>query len=271
MIDDRVRGQAARQLTAEFRTRNVDLVAAMKAEQARLVPLGVAKSSRADLTFQKLASDELSTRAGMIWNALTRAQRAFGSPGATLADDLRRSFDEFLQEHAVRIGEIVSAQCSFPTTKAAAQAHVKNTATRLSDIYGNEAEYFAHEVNTRAANVGSTSITQNFNGPVGVVQNGAGSVAHVNISQSEATRIADALLNLRNHIEVAQDLPTAARAQLVEVVDEAKAAVTVSTPNPAKVGAIVSGLGNLVQTVASLRPAWEVVRDAVTAVPGLFS
>lgn len=107
-----------------------------------------------------------------------------------------------------------------------------------------------------------------FNGPVGAVQTGAGAVAHVQQqwSQTGAAELTQALSALRLAIANAQSqLGAAVAAESVQDVDKASAELAKAEPNRMLILKWLAGLGAVVQTVASAKPAYEAVAEIARA------
>jgi hypothetical protein len=98
------------------------------------------------------------------------------------------------------------------------------------------------------------------------VQTGLYATAHVQIGAADGARIVEALERLREALPSAADMAPDVREQSAGLVTDIIAAARVDKPNRLTLNSLFMGLAVTVQTVASLRPAWDAVRQAATAI-----
>jgi len=110
---------------------------------------------------------------------------------------------------------------------------------------------------------GATVVT--VHGNVTSLQTGDRSVAHVVINQGASADLITALDNLRGEAERAHDAAATDRQDLFGMIDDIKQALTTSRPSSARIYGLLSGVGQVVQTIGSTAAAWQLVKAAAAA------
>jgi hypothetical protein len=271
MIADNVLAQARKQFAANLMNRDAGLRVKIRDEQSALNAKGLSNSGRAVFHYIKAAGDELAVRAGLAWNAVVRSQRTFGVASETMADDLRFAFNDLLGDQRAILESIVLHYAPTVTANAASLVSLSSNEAALVARYANEADFVAGEFTPKSSLAAPTATTLHVQGWGNVIQIGNGSVAHVAISNSDADNIANALDALRAAIQTDASIVANERQQIVELVADALEAARGEKPNPTKLRALISGVGQAVQTLAAAQPAWMALMDAVNRIPGLMS
>lgn len=271
MLSKRVTEQAAKEFQASLFGRSEILNERIRGEQHKLAARGLAMSGPAAQAYVEIAKQELEARAGLAWAALIRAQREFGIPSETLANDLMGAFVEMVGPQRATLQGMLLSKVTHERLQTVVRDSLQPPYSGLINRYSNEADYFAHAESKRSARHSSDGgSTVNIHGPVNVVQTGASSVAHVSVNSRESERLSVALLELARLLRESVEVGLEERSQLLEVIEEASGNVTSSKPNPSKLRMLLNGIGQTVQTVASLAPAWQAVYDAAISIPGLL-
>jgi ornithine cyclodeaminase/alanine dehydrogenase-like protein (mu-crystallin family) len=129
----------------------------------------------------------------------------------------------------------------------------------------NQATFFVEELKQPPA-VSATGGIYNFQGNVGAVLTGPYATAHVHIDAIGAARLVEALEGLRDALPKAADMAPDAREQSAELVSDIIVAARADKPNGLTLTGLLMGLGMGVQTIASVRPAWDAVLHAAKAI-----
>jgi hypothetical protein len=111
----------------------------------------------------------------------------------------------------------------------------------------------------------ATGAVVNIHGNVGAVQTGANAVANLVIQTADRDQLVQALDQLRAAVE-RSEISIDERNDLVSLVDDSKEAVMADRPSGPRLFGLLSGLGQAVQTLGSARAAWEAVKAAAAAV-----
>lgn len=118
-----------------------------------------------------------------------------------------------------------------------------------------------------AAALAAPSVVNNFNAPVGAVQTGPGSTAHVQQQwiNGETSELRAALAALREALERAPDVEPEARRELIVDVDSASTELQKERPNRGRLLRWLGGIGTVVGTIGSVQPAYEAVKALARA------
>lgn len=117
------------------------------------------------------------------------------------------------------------------------------------------------------AALAAPSVVNNFNAPVGAVQTGPGSTAHVQQQwiNGERSELRAALVALREALERAPDVEPEARRELIVDVDSATTELQKEHPNKGRLLRWLGGVGTVVGTIGSVQPAYEAVKALARA------
>lgn len=245
------------------------------AAQRQLAAKGMIGSGNTAHQFGRIGCDELQVRAGIIWNAIQRTLSAAGAPAdAATLQDLKQQLTHHINAQAaqVRGAAVGKVPPLHGPTRTPIVKHIEETiatkARESIDQLGLEAAFYVEQLQRAAAQppaAPTAGVTINNSGNIGAVQLGPYSVAHVAMSAQDGARLAEAIEALRQALRENAEATADQRAQGDEIAGELVAAVRAERPNPPKIAGLLGGLATTVQTVASLRGAWELVRDAAIA------
>jgi hypothetical protein len=93
------------------------------------------------------------------------------------------------------------------------------------------------------------------------VQTGAHTFAHIHLDMAQSGRFLQGLERLQVAIAQNTEMIAEQRAEGAELVTDLIAATQAPKPNASRLTGLLNGLAVAVQTVASLRGAWDLVRD----------
>lgn len=268
MLDANARTRIREYINAELGPRERTLDIALRDAQSSFVARGVLNSSMAIQGYARVGRDELTVRAKVIWAAIRRSHASMvGDASDTTLDDLHQQIAEFMDEQTKRVAQTTSARAATMHDREKWLAFIEKEITdRAQELVANldiEAQFYVDEL--KKAGDESTP-EMRFYGPVGAVQTGPLATAYISQSSAESQRLLETLDALRKEVEKNGEMETEQRDQAVELVNDTVAAVTAEKPNTYKVTGLLGGLGQTIRTVASLRGAWEVVRDAAAAI-----
>jgi hypothetical protein len=255
--------------------RDKTLIANLRAETNRLAARGLAISGNAIHSYTNAASDELRVRAKIVWAAISRSHTAMlGRADASTLGDLQVQITEHINAQASHVQNLAQDSVRRVTERARLNSnHFQNTiatvARELIQEANVEAQFYVDNLQ-RAATGGSPAPAITIHGNVGTVQTGTFATAHVILTGAGRDKLVEALEALRNEVERNPEATADQKEQATELATDVIAAVKAEKTNGAKVAGLLGGLATTVQTVASLRGAWEMVRTAAIAV-GLLS
>lgn len=252
-------------ILAEFLPRDGELRNAFQASLRRLAAKGLALSGNALVERGRIACDELTVRAQAIWTILQRCHGTFGASNVELANDLRQQIDEHLSAQAAVILDLsdLPANASLPP---GVRTHVLDSVhTRRDQLirkFHNEVRFYVQAISS-VPPPASGNIT--IQGNVGALLTGANAIAHVYVDVSAAPRLIEAVEKLTAAIPRASDMSRERQIEALDVATDLIVAARATKPNGPKLAGLLGGVGTAIQTVASLRGAWELVRDAARA------
>jgi hypothetical protein len=251
------------------------LVANLRAETNRLAARGMAISGNAIHSYTNATVDELRVRARIVWAAISRSHTSMvGRADASTLGDLQGQITEHINVQATQVRNLAQENVRRVIDSAKINSnHFQNTiatvARELIQEANVEAQFYVDNLQRSATEASSTpGIT--IHGNVGAVQTGTFATAHVNLTGTGRDRLVETLEKLKNEVGRNREATAEQREQATELVTDVIAAVKAEKTNGAKVAGLLGGLATSVQTVASLRGAWEMVRTAAIAV-GLLS
>lgn len=272
MLDQTIVDRIAASIPAYLSPRDRTLTDSLRAAINKLAASGMIGSGNAGAQLARLGVDELTIRSKIIWNAIQRAHTASGAPlDAATSADLQRQIAHHVSAHSQQVRTIVKD--AYPPLngqiRTTIMTHIDDRISSLtSEILAQlrvEADFYVAELQRQAAQPAPAApITINA-AHIGAVQTGAYAVAHVSMSAQQSARLVEELEALRQALRTSSEATDEQRTQGDEIAGELITAVKAQKPNAPKIAGLLGGLATSVQTIASLRPAWETVRDAAIA------
>lgn len=240
---------------------------------SRMARRGLLRSSMTLNQILELYQSELDIQVSMAWGQLSRVLAVVGvGPLEHLAADLRAFMaemiewitsglsDRFRQNGLLRKGlpGIISPLEHLNMRKA--------HATRK--IYS-EIDLFVTELGRAvrlAQNEGATNVNI-YGGQVGILQTGASSNASmtVRLDSTSKQEIAKALDTVEKTLGEAVHVPFN-RAEISEIIRESKSELDKSEPNVSRLRSLMTGVATSIQTVASLRPAYDAIKGGLALI-----
>lgn len=271
-IVNRIDASIAAYLAPRERTLRNNLQTALRQLAAR----GGVGSGNMSHQLGQIGADELTVRARITWHAIQRAHNAAGSTvNATTLQDLKGQLTHHINAQAAQVrAATIGAVPRLPHREPLID-HIEDAiSTNAREIRAQldvEAGFYVDELLHQAAQPRPAAPVTINAGHIGAVQTGAYSVANVTISAHDGVRLVEALDALRQSLQANAEATPEQRAQGDELSGDLIAAVKADKPNGPKIAGLFGGLATTLQTVASLRPAWELVRDAAIAAGILIS
>jgi len=207
----------------------------------------------------------IELRALIVWHNLQRVLSHAGVlPSETLADELKEAVSKyadaiFTEPHSRmerlvdRIGSSYRPSLKDPHERALRKVHA-------------EIDLYVLELNRRKE---SQSVQSNaglvFNAPVGAVLTGPNATANVfqTITQQDRDALLTAVDLLKKGLVSVEQLPAHPKEEIVELVEEAEIEIPKSKPNNTRLLSIFMTVAQAIQTVGSLRPAYDALRTAL--------
>lgn len=218
-------------------------------------------------------AENLEARARAIVDALKTVHQAFQSPvddgiDAQLRDWGRQALSSAFQglesgyvRHLRRFGIEPADARGFDLDYARAQAFVGSAPARYM--------WELRHVPAKRPTLPTASTAQlviNNSGTIGAVQTGPGALANVQQWVSgDTSELQSALAALRDALERAHEVETSQRAELIADVESAVIELRREVPNKGRLLRWLGGIGAVVQTTASVQPAFDAVKSLARA------
>jgi hypothetical protein len=271
MLDEQVARFARDRILLEIGEQNTRLQAEIGRIRAEMAARGVLNSG---MTLQRVAqacANAARDRGQLAWQILFRFVTTTGVRYHDgLADDLKALVSEFLPPTLVDLkGYPIHEAKRLGNEKATAQLVqiVESARTVALAKIKNEIDLFTVSLNSRQAMSVEKTDAQVFNiySPVGSIQTGANAVAYVTqiIDASTKERLNDALAAVEEALATIDELPTHPKAEIIEIVREAKTEVAKAEPNATKLRSLLGTTATAIQTVASMKPAYELLKTGL--------
>jgi hypothetical protein len=278
MLNENIRARINAFVAAEIAPRRRAFKEALQAEQNRLNARGLLKSGVGVRAAVRLGADELRVRATIVRGAVLRSYSSMSGQlaGESTLEDLREEIRGHVGTQAGNVQSIVAATVAISirglgTEAKLAQSVADELATCELEAVNRldiDVQEFVDnlkrsaEMSERGAPGGSIAHL-NFFGSVGAVQTGHYAIANVSFSDpADRARFIHALEELRRAIEQDTEMPANARGEISEIAGDLIEAANAEKLNGRKLSMLLGGLAQGIQTVASLRGAWDVVSDA---------
>lgn len=272
MLDQSIIDRISASITAYLSPRDRTLTDNLRAAASQLAARGMIGSGNTGAQFARIGADELTVRAKIIWNAIQRAHVASGAPLASETQtDLQKQIDQHVKTHSFQVQALVNEVVP-PLNghiRSTIITHIQETITtgthQILAQLAVEAGFYVDDLRRQAAQPSPTAPVTIHAGHIGAVQTGAYAVAHISMTAQESARLTEALEKFRQALQASSEASAEQRTQGEEIAGELITAVKAGKPNGPKISGLLGGLATSVQTIASLRPAWELVRDAAIA------
>jgi hypothetical protein len=229
---------------------------------------GVLLSSMTVMGIRGVARTEYEVRAQLAWQAWLRALSTQASVVTTdlrpfLLAEIEKALESESQDLAAKVEETQRLVQGMGGDSP--QQFLLTARAKALEKVANEIDYAILEATSKHAH-GASSATFNFYGQVGAVQTGPGATAMVTITADQRQTIAGALTAVQEVVARAPELEPAQRAQVVELVTEAKSEVEKDKPNSFRLRGVLSGIGMAVQTLGSAREAYHLLKGAAALI-----
>lgn len=243
-------------------------------ETGRTIAVGVARglSSGTALKITSIYSEAVKNRAQLVWQIFHRFITTSGiSYSEKLAEELKLMVVRHLPENLEDIKSFLQQDLK--------KIRASDLLTRLETQIDDAREYALKKINTEIdlfiislknkAQMEADKLGANiFNiySPVGSIQTGTSSVTHVTqlITIEEKDKLLNALQNVEETINNLDSLPNHPKEEIIDLVQESKIEIGKEQPNTTKLKMLLSTVGASIQTLASIKPAYEVIKQALS-------
>lgn len=234
---------------------------------------GVLQSSMTLNAATQAAVNELHARANRNWGTLMRVHQLLGAPlTETLSSDLKHHAKIFIDEDAQTLrGDMMTSLGDWPTRLGVASGSdpysLHNISTEVINKINAEIDLYvdAHSVRVKSIPQSGQQTVLNISGPVGAVQAGSASVAHItqNLAPKDTEELLRVLELLRGNLSIASDVDDSTKKEMLTLIDDSISELKKEHPVLARVRAYLSDVANTVQIFASAQPAYQALKAAL--------
>ena len=265
MLDPKVTDLADRMIEIQFGERDKQLERDILLIQNDAAMRGMGTSTAFVEALYDACARDVELRAHIVWNNLMKVlSRAGVVASPTLSADLKLAMSRYEQaiyaEPAERLSNNARAAGLQPRESLInAAAHAVHKVHAEIDLFvlGLEQQ--------RQADKNRPEATFNFYSPVGAVQTGPNASAQVfqNITPQDREALLGAISLLRQELVSVTSLPACPKEEIVELVEEAEIETKKAKPNSSKLLGMFTVIAQAIQTVASLKPAYDALKAAL--------
>jgi hypothetical protein len=270
MLEAEVLTHIRNTVAAELAQRDADLRLALQGAQRQLTARGLGRSGNALYEQADLGAAELEIRAQLIWDIIQRCQSTFGRPGVPdLLGGVQQQVAEYLTDHAAAVLATVDIKETHgmpPATTTFIRDRLNTKRDQLIAKYQNDANFYVRAVTRPPATVAPAAAVIVNGGVVYSLQTGDYANATIHIDAAGVHGLLQANTALMEAIKHAADMSDDQRAQSLDIAADLVTAAQAQRPNGPKMHGLLGGLATGVQTVASVKPAWDAVKTAAAAI-----
>jgi hypothetical protein len=265
MLDSTITELADRMIQFQFHERSKQLAHDILLAQNDAAMRGMGTSSSlVDIVYDICARD-VELRALIVWQNLMRVLSHAGTvPSATLADELKQAVSKY--ESAIYVDpddhlQAVARSAGFKPRESLMDA--RDRAVRK--VYAEIDLFVLGLARCEQSQSNPSGAVYHFYSPVGAVQTGPNASAQVfqNVTTQDRETFLSALSLLRKALASVDRLPAHPKEEIVELVDEAEAEIKKSKPNNSKLLSTFMIIAQAIQTVGSLKPAYDALKAAL--------
>jgi hypothetical protein len=239
---------------------------AMARVKADAVAAGVAGSSIPLLRIAELSATAAAERGDLVWMILHRVIATAGVAYAPdLESELKAIVDEFLSPALVDLkayardaARTIGITPIIPRLDAIVEAGQRTGQQRAH----NEIELFVAFLRARKAVPEPSALTFNVYAPIGAIQTGDNAAANIlqNLEPGFARDMREALEAIGRQLPRAEGLSIEAKAEVMDIVREARIEVGRREPNRLKLVALITAAAAAIRAIPSLKPAYEMLK-----------
>jgi hypothetical protein len=274
MLDPKITDMARERIEVAIDERWSPLARETSEIKSRMISRGVFRSSMTANEFLELYRNELDIQASMAWGQLKTVLMTVGVRDLSeFGTDLKSFIEEMINwltaDLMKRLEEVFRPFEKMSRGAANPQDHLEKAKTHAIRKIYTEIDLFEAALTQKgqaAEDPGGTHVTIS-GGQVGILQTGAFSTASmvVRLDSTSKQEIAKALGAVEKALEEAAHVPFD-RAEISEMIRESKSELGKPRPNVPLLRSLMQGVATSIQTVASLRPAYDAIKGGLALV-----
>jgi hypothetical protein len=272
MVDEEIKIIAHDRIRLEIGEQNKNLRREIDRIKGEMSAKGLLRSGAIITRVTDLCSEATKNRAQFVWQTLFRFITTTGiSHSKDLPEELKGIVAQHLPE---KLGDLrghikqITEMAGSPNLFERMGQELDKARIRALAMVGTEIDLFVHSLKKKeaVAQNGASSTVFNIYSPVGSIQTGDSSIA--NVSQNIDTEVKeqirkalDEIITALNQSEV--DIPFS-KGEFIEVVQESQSEIQKQRPNLTRLRSLLTTVGTSIQVVSSLKPAYEILKQALT-------
>ena len=265
MLDSTIIELASRMTRIQFVERTEQLRRDIEIAQNRLTMDGLGRSGALVEAVYDLCARDIELRAQIVWqNVLQVLSQAGIVSSEILADELKQEVLKYAE--AIYLDPYNRLQEVVRNVGIGTAQPLTDTRDRALAKVNNAIDLFVVGLQRQEeAKKNQSAAVFNFYSPVGAVQTGASAVAHVvqNLSSQDREALLRALDLVKQSLEAVDNLPGSPKQEIIELVLEARTEADKSKPNGTRLQSILPAIATAIQTVGSLKPAYDTLKAAL--------
>jgi hypothetical protein len=264
MLESRIRNLARERIEIAVEERWTPFSAELATIKFEYAKANRLHSGSMHLQVLELYKNELDIQVSMAWGQLKTVLATLGTgPLHQLASDLKTFMDEIIDWIASGLSDRLKQRRSGVSEPVARLNERKPRATRKIH---SEIDLFVaglEQIARMAQNSGATHVNI-YGSQVGILQTGASSAASmtVHLDSTSKREISKALNAVEKALGEATHVPFD-RAEISEMVQESLSELDKPGPNVSRLRSLMVGVATIIQTVASLRPAYDAIKGGL--------
>lgn len=271
MLDVNIVNIARKRIMLEIEDQSIFLRDQIDRVKAEMSAKGILGSGATVRRIIDLCSQSIRNRAQLVWQTLFRFITTSGvSYSDDLSSELKNIVAAYLPESLNNFRDIIER--NIPRTSvetisrlmedlSVARAHALNTISTEIDL-------FVHSLKKKSQIIeGDKKATiVNIYSPVGSIQTGDNAIANVTqiIDSDLRQQFASVLNSISEGLSSLESLPTFPKNEIEELIIDGQSELKREKPNSTKLRSIFSTIGASIQTVASLKPAYDTLKQLLT-------
>lgn len=273
MLDPKVAELAHERVQIQLKQRNRQFRQEISRVTDQMALKGTLDSTIAYRELYNRYANEIETWASIVWEELKKVLSAIDvHPSEELASDLKQN----VGTHLVAITNDLTTDLRKFTNSIMNTQEIDNLIDKLTNTLNNASQRIDNEIELfvlslsrtkeKEVRAGSTKNIINITGNVGAVQTGQGATANVAqiINPGGREELLQALDDIRKYLESGGDLSGFSKEDVVDLLDDSRAEIEKPNPNGTRLMTYLMGIAAIIQTVADLKPTYEIIKVALS-------
>lgn len=263
MLDAKFMDRYSRLRDARMAERSQQFPSDLRQISARAAQRGMVQSGVHLSQVHQTHERELEIRTIIAWESLVRVQRTLGAlPDDDLRVDLKRLLTAEIKSFTATLSQSLQQQLQRLPRKQDFSLEIAQQ--RLTQKHHVEIDLYVDSLMSSPER-DPAQHQYNFYGSIGAVQTGANAQADVvqNLGADDRAALTESLALVRDAIQQTSDLAETQRNELLEIAADCEAQVVADAPNNTKLLTMLTVLGTTVQSIASVRPAYQALKSAL--------